>query len=742
MQDAKVALVALDQAVEQSLDYALPEGMQASVGMRVLVTLRGRECQGTIVELKKTSKFPKLQPVKQLLSEEGLLPDDLLRLAKWMERYYCTSERRVFKMLLPTSVRNEIKPKTQLFIKRLISNAKLSSLCITLRESNPAQAKVLEVILKYPKGILLSQLLEIAQVSRSPVETLITKKVLKQEEVNLSTSPLDKHEFFKTKPKKLTDEQQETYDKIEAGLQGNRFETHLIHGVTGSGKTELYLRAIEAARQQGRSVIMLVPEIALTTQTIERFRFRFTEKMGILHHRLSDGERYEMWHAIRKGEINIVIGARSALLSPVQNLGLIIVDEEHDNSYKQSDEAPCYHARDLAIMRAKLNAAVAILGSATPSIETYANAQKGKYILSTLKTRPAHATLPTVSCVDMKREYEKHGGYTLFSNALLEGIKSRVSKGEQVLLFLNKRGYHSVQMCTSCGNSFKCDSCDVTLTYHRSWECLNCHLCGKTVNPPPRACPHCKSEQHLKFKGVGTEQVERALYAILPTVRIIRMDADTTRHKGSHDRLFKLFRSGKADVLIGTQMIAKGLHFPSVTLVGILNADSALNIPDFRASENVFQLITQVAGRSGRGALEGEVVLQTMNAENPLITHASKEDYLSFFNDEIETRKAFDFPPYSHLAKLTFSGVDETLTFKTALALQQALAKDLPPSFTLYPVIPSGHAKVKDKYRFKLLIKGTSMLTLTPILKRLLTETPPPRAVRLLIDIDPTSTFF
>ncbi|MCB1116670.1 MAG: primosomal protein N', partial [Chlamydiia bacterium] len=411
------------------------------------------------------------------------------------------------------------------------------------------------------------------------------------------------------------------------------------------------------------------------------------------------------------------------------------------SSYKQSEEEPCYNARDVAIMRGKMAKATVALGSATPSLESYANAKSGKYLLSTLKERATGATLPKVKIIDMKTEYAKSEGFTLFCSDLIDGIKTRLEKGEQTLLFLNRRGYHTFQMCAGCGASVKCPHCSVSLTFHKKTNHLACHLCSYIIAPPPIACPTCKGTATLNFKGVGTEQVERTLHALFPNIRTLRMDADTTRHKGSHDLLFKQFKSGKADVLIGTQMIAKGLHFPAVTLVGVLNSDGALNLPDFRASENVFQLLTQVAGRSGRGALKGEVIIQTSLKEHPIFHHASTEDYETFYNEEIETRKLFDFPPYGRLIKLIFSGKNESHVKHCAETFHQTLLKTLPPTATLYPVVPSGYAKVKDNFRFKLLIKGKNILHLSALLSQIRREANLPRSIRLLIDVDPTSIF-
>lgn len=731
------AAVILDQGLDQPLDYEVVAPLH--VGSRVLVPVQKSLRKGTVVALKEAPSVKKVQKIEKVLSEEALIGPDLFALAEWMSRYYCTSFRKTLKVLLPATIRKETEKKMQLFVRRLIPPKQTSELAISLRDKHPSQAKILDVLLKKPKGVLLTELLELAGTSKSPVTSLEKQKILSIEPLHIDRSPLEDMEFFPTKPKKLNTEQKEALDQITAHL--NSFKTHLIHGVTGSGKTEVYLQAIAEARRQDLGVILLVPEIALTSQTIERLKSRFTEKMGILHHRLSDGERFDIWHGIRKGEIKIVVGARSAIFSPVNNLGLIIVDEEHESSYKQSEEEPCYHARDVAIMRGKVSNASVVLGSATPALESYANAKSGKYLLSTLKRRATEASLPKVKIIDMKTEYQKSEGFTLFCSDLIDGIKDRLKKGEQVLLFLNRRGYHTFQMCASCGESVKCPHCSVSLTFHKKTNHLACHLCNYVIAPPPVACPSCRATASLNFKGVGTEQVERTLHALFPDIRTLRMDADTTRHKGSHDLLFKQFKSGKADVLIGTQMIAKGLHFPAVTLVGVLNSDGALNLPDFRASENVFQLLTQVAGRSGRGDLKGEVIIQTSLKGHPIFHHASTEDYLTFFNEELEAREFFEFPPFSRLAKLIFSGKHEGHVKHLAETFHTTLLKKLPPSYTLYPVIPSGYAKIKDNFRFKLLIKGKNILYLSSLLDQTRRELSLPRSIRLLIDIDPISTF-
>lgn len=733
----KYASVLLDLAIDKTFDYGIPEEHlnQVERGVRVEVPVRGFLRSGYVYAVKDQPEVKRVQPIKRLISDTSLITDEIFELGLWMAKYYCAPIRQVFKVMLPASVRGETKHKEQLFVMRAKTKDAIREYCEEIRGKKEKQVAVLDVMLNVGKGILLSELLEQTGDSRSPVDTLTKNGWLKVDIVRVDRSPLVNEEYFRTEPKKLSPEQQAAFDKI-VGTKG--FQTHLLHGVTGSGKTEVYLQAIDATLKQGKGVIMLVPEISLTPQTIQRFRSRFEGQIAILHHRLSHGERFDEWHKIRKGEAPIVIGARSAIFSPVPNLGMIIVDEEHEQSYKQSEEAPCYHARDVAVMRGKMADASVILGSATPSLESTFNAKNGKYLLSVLNARADKATIPKVTIVDMKREFERNKGYTNFSDPLLRGIKERAARGEQTILFLNRRGYHTTLLCNSCREPVKCEHCDLALTFHRNEDMLSCHLCGFTLSPPPRECPGCHSTDTMKFRGVGTEQVERSLHAVFDEIRTIRIDADTTRHKGSHQRLLRDFGTGKADVLIGTQMIAKGLHFPEVTLVGILNCDASLNIPDFRSAENTFQLMTQVAGRSGRGVLAGEVIIQTCMPDNEVIQLASKQDYNGFYEAEIHSRELFRYPPFAQMAKLTFSGTDADLVKESAGRCRASLIPYLSKEYELHPVIPCGYPKIKDKYRFQFLIRGPNALTISKALTH--AETHP--KVRLHIDINPLSTYF
>ena len=736
------ASVIVDQAVGKTLDYGIPADMSGGIckGIRVEVPVRGRPCGGYVFEVKDKSEFSSVKPISKILSDCELITKDSFELALWISRYYLAPLNQVLKSMMPATIRKKIKPKEQLYVMRKMTRDELREITVELRNKNPAQAAVLDVMLQVNKGILLTELLEATEGSRSPVESLVKKGCLSVDTIRIDRSPLVNEDYFKTHSKTLNDEQKIAFKKIIDSMENSRFETHLLHGVTGSGKTEIYLQAIDKALSMGKSAIMLVPEISLTAQTIHRFRSRFENRIAILHHRLSDGERYDAWYAIRNGEAKIVIGARSAIFSPAQNLGLIIVDEEHESSYKQTDEGPCYHARDVAVMRGKLTDSTVILGSATPSLESFYNAKNGKYTLSTLHARAENAVHPDIIVVDMRKEFDKAKGFTPFSEKLLDGIKKRHAVGEQTILFLNRRGYHTTVFCQACQEAIKCTHCDVSLTFHKNENTLACHLCGYTLNPPPANCPKCKSDKTMKYKGIGTELVEKSLLAIFPDIRTLRLDGDTTRHVGSHQKLLREFGTGKADVMIGTQMIAKGLHFPEVTLVGVLNSDNSLNIPDYRSSETTFQLINQVSGRAGRGVLPGEVIIQTCMPENSTIVHASNNDYYGFYNEEVAVREMFKYPPYQSMVKILFTGKHQQETREAALKYRQQIIPYLSNEYQLHPVLPGVHSKIKDHYRFQFIIRGPNITTITRTLGKINETLVRSSSVKMLIDVNPLTT--
>ncbi len=738
---SKYAEILLEATISKTLDYKIPEHLPTvSPGMRVSVPVRGHMRNGIILHVKETSPYENALPIHAVDKTVPLLSHDLFPLAHFISKYYCTPLSQVLKIMVPASIRSQ-EHKKQLFVSRKKSKEEIRELAVDLREKYAEQASILDVMLGVTKGILLTELLEKAGTSQSPVMTLAKKGVLTLDSTQVDRSPLQDQEFFRTQPKTLSEEQQAAFDALQKDLVDGIFSVHLLHGVTGSGKTEIYLQSIQKALELGKTAIMLVPEIALTEQTIDRFRSRFEGNIAILHHRLSQGERHDEWHRIQRGEAHIVIGARSAVFSPVNNLGLIIVDEEHESSYKQQEEMPCYHARDVAVMRAKLGSAVCLLGSATPSLESYYNAMQGKYHLSTLTKRPTAQKAPLITLVDMKKEFEKAKGFTNFSDKLLSALKTRIALGEQSILFLNRRGYHTQLLCKGCGEEVICPHCDVPLTFHKSEKALTCHLCTTTLSPPPTICPSCKKGETMKFKGVGTEQIEKQLQALFPEARVLRMDRDTTKHKGAHGKLARSFASGKADILIGTQMIAKGLHFPEVTLVGILNADPSLQLPDFKASEISFQLITQVAGRAGRGETKGEVILQTTIPENRTIELATKLDYKTFYEEEMAIRALFEYPPYSQMVKVTISGADLLKTEKLGIAFREKILSNLPKSAQVLPLTPCGYPKIKDRYRFQFLMKDRKMAPLTVGLEKTLSQTKNSSSIKIQIDVNPTSTF-
>lgn len=738
----KYAKILLDNGFSQPLDYGIDSEKISLVekGTCVQVPVRGVLRLGIVIELVEHSKFDKVLPIHQIVHDKPLITKPLFELALWISRYYQTPLSKVIKLFSPKAVRKDIGHKEQKAVRRKKTLEELRNYCIGIRQKKPAQAKVIDEMLKVEKEIFLSELLEKAKVSRSSISSLVKEGLLELLDLKVSRNPLEKAEYFPSKPKKLNPEQTLALSEIQKSLQSKTFSPYLLYGVTGSGKTEVYMQAIDYALSEQKQCLMLVPEIALTTQTIEKFKSRFKDQIAVLHHRLSDGERFDVWHDIRNGKVSIVIGARSAIFAPLDHVGLIIVDEEHESSYKQNEEMPTYHARDVAVMRAKMQGATVVLGTATPSLESYHNVLMKKYTLLEMPSRVNSKALPKIELIDMKREQEKAKGFTLFSSSLLDEIKKRYQRGEQSLLFLNRRGYHTSLLCPECGYIEKCPHCEISLTFHRKRDLLTCHLCDYQIKPP-RSCRDCKKEA-LKFKGVGTENVETQLRKIFPEIRTLRMDSDTTKHQGSYEKLYYNFRNQKADVLIGTQMIAKGLHFPNVTLVGILNCDQQLNLPDFKASETTFQMIMQVSGRAGRGELDGKVIIQTFHPENTILSQAKESDYLSFYQREVESRKFFHYPPFTHLIKLVFKGKDEKKTESVAKKFYQKLSWIKGNNAEVFEPLPCGYPKIKEVYRFQILMKGNQIYLLNQYIERVKAELQIPKSIRILVDVDPSSTFF
>jgi primosomal protein N' (replication factor Y) len=517
--------------------------------------------------------------------------------------------------------------------------------------------------------------------------------------------------------------------------------TFLLHGVTGSGKTEVYLQAIAHALEQGKGAIVLVPEISLTPQTVERFKARFSAGplqtlVAVLHSHLSAGERHDEWHKIRQGRARIVIGARSAIFAPVEPLGLVIVDEEHEHTYKQ-EEAPRYHARDVAIMRARMEGATVVLGSATPSLESYYNCLKGKYTLLDLPERADDKKMPIVRVIDMRQAFRQGKGIPIFSPQLKEAIAQRLDRQEQTILFLNRRGYSTSLQCPKCGYVAGCPNCSISLTYHRLEQKICCHICGYSERAPT-LCPNdkCRSAE-IRYSGLGTQKVEETLAKLFPLARIKRMDSDSLKRKDDFRRILSDFRSGKIDVLIGTQMIAKGLHFPNVTLVGIVVADLALHMPDFRAGERTFQLLTQVAGRAGRGDIEGEVFVQAYTPFHPAIQCARRHDFQAFYDHEMEFRQQLKYPPLSRIAMLTLKGRNEEKVKFSADHLKREVEKLQFPGLVVAGPAPAPLLRAETFYRYQIMLRTERMTTLSSQLARLTHTLSLPADVGLAVDIDP-----
>lgn len=676
------------------------------------------------------------------LPPEGALVSGLSSLGsrEWILRHAASLEA---KGLLKRSS-ERLNPTVSTVTKQVVELAEeISPDTSVLTEKQQA---VLAVLSQNVQGDLSTkELADRAGVTSSVVDALVKKGVLQKKRVEVRRDPLESVRHLQTatsaEPFELTAEQAEAVAAItrEFEREGPK-RTILLHGVTGSGKTEVYMRAVAAALSRGKQAIVLVPEIALTSQIVERFNARFGCDIAVLHSGLSLGERYDEWNRIREGRASIVIGARSAVFAPLPRLGVIIVDEEHETAYKQ-EESPRYHAREVAEKRAELSDAVLVLGSATPSIETYYRAKQGLIDRYGLPTRVCGFQMPAVRIVDMRQEEHQDGDQPIFSEALREAIALHIGRGGQVILFLNRRGHSTVILCKDCGHVMRCRHCDVALTYHSARQALRCHYCDFSVRPPD-VCPKCKGRV-IRFLGAGTEKVERQLALDFPGIEIARLDVDTTRRKHSHMEILERFRSGAAKVLVGTQMVAKGLDYPNVSLVGVVSADTSLNLPDFRSAERTFQLILQVAGRAGRSMQGGEVIVQTYCPDHYSILAASQCDYEGFFERELQARKEACYPPFTRMTAILLHGKDERVVMRSAdrvAALLRNRLTDVAPPIEVLGPSPAVLVRVKDQYRWYVLLKGSDLSVAIPLLRNVITHVVPRLkrvGVAMSITVDP-----
>src|SRR6266567_1671336 len=710
--------VIIDRAIQREFDYSVPETLadRINIGSRVRVPFRDKSALATVLATLEQSDAKGIRPIEALVGEAPSISESLLDLAKWMSAYYCCPLETVMRSLLPQVIRRaEIGWKKQLFVQPLtkIDPDKIDN----LRRRAPRQAELLGAIAKLEKPTPAAQLLRKTSFDNQTLRALAKRGLIELREEAVERDPHADEQFIATTNLELNAEQALALTRITDALAApERAKPILLHGVTGSGKTEIYLQAIRAALERGRSAIVLVPEISLTPQTVERFKSRFAElheAVAVLHSHLSQGERHDEWHKIHSGRARIVIGARSAVFAPLKDLGLIIVDEEHETTYKQ-EEAPRYHARDVAVVRAKIEKCVVVLGSATPSLESYHNATTGKYRLATLTQRIDEKQMPLMRIVDLRQERRKEKAAAILSEKLRAAIAERLEKREQTILFLNRRGFSTSLLCSNCGEARNCPNCSVALTFHRHPAVsgrLSCHLCGHTA-AVPKKCPAC-GQDALIYAGFGTEKVESTVSQFFPKANVRRMDADSMTRKDAYRDTLRNFRQGKIDILVGTQMIAKGLHFPNVTLVGIINADLALHLPDFRAGERTFQLLTQVAGRAGRGETSGEVFVQTYTPFSPSIQFARHHDFAGYVEQELEFRERCDFPPFKHAVLITIHSAHQERGKFSAETLRRKLREALPEEFMVAEAAPAPLEKLSGQYRFHILLRGGAIMRLS-----------------------------
>ena len=737
--NASYARVIIDRSIHRELDYLIPETFQDRVGIgsRVRVPFRERSALATVVALLTESPAEGIRPIEALVGDRPALSEKLVELARWMSAYYCCPIEAVMRSLLPQVIRRaEVGWKKQLFVTapKEIAADDIEK----LRRRAPRQAELLEAVAKLSAPIPAAELLRQTSLDNQTLRALEKRGFVVLREEAVARDPHADEQFVASTNLTLNLEQAAALSAVEEALAApEKAKPILLHGVTGSGKTEIYLQAIRSTLARGKTAIVLVPEISLTPQTVERFKGRFAETqemVAVLHSHLSEGERHDEWHKLQSGRARIVVGARSAVFAPLENLGLIVVDEEHETSYKQ-EEAPRYHARDVAVVRAKMEQCVVLLGTATPSLESYHNAVQEKYRLLNLTQRVDDCQMPLMRVVDLRLARRKEKVAAILSEQLRTAITSRLEKQEQTILFLNRRGFSTSLLCSACGEARTCPNCSVALTFHRHAARLSCHLCGHTA-AVPKKCPAC-SQDALIYSGFGTEKVESNVAQIFPTAVVRRMDADSMTRKDAYRETLRAFRAGKIDILVGTQMIAKGLHFPNVTLVGIINADLALHLPDFRAGERTFQLLTQVAGRAGRGETPGEVFVQTYTPFSPSIQFARHHDFAGYFQQELEFRERCDFPPFKHAVLITVRSEHETRAQFSAETIARRLKEALPAEFILSAPSPAPLEKLQGQFRFHILMRGEAIMRLSRIVRETLDKLPLPEDVAASVDVDP-----
>ena len=705
---------------DKTFSYIVPDSLknEISLGKRVLVPFGKQILEGFIISIS-SNNSDNLKEIIKVIDDEAILNEELLELGRVISNDTISNLVSVYQAMLPkgykASSKNKIKEKKVCYLK--INDILKANEFIKTSKAK----KQIEIIEK-----LLKEDLPSSSLSNSAVNSLVEKELISKyfkEEYRLKSDNVER------KVNKLNEFQLEVYNKI---IDSDK-DVILLNGITGSGKTEIYMSLIDRVLSEGKEAIMLVPEISLTPQIIDRFKSHFKEDIAILHSALSPGEKFDEYRKILRKEVKIVVGARSAIFAPFTNIGIIIIDEEHSNTYKQ-DHNPRYNAIEVAFLRGKTYNAKVILGSATPTIESYARAKKGFYELIVLNKRANNASLPLVNVVDMTKEIKK--GNKMFSKELLLSIEDRLSKNEQIMLLINKRGYSSYLMCENCGAVTKCPNCDITLTYHKTSDMNRCHYCGYAENNT-KICKECGNES-LKQMGYGTEKVEEEINKLFPSAKTLRMDIDTTTKKGSHKEIINAFMNHEADILIGTQMIAKGLDFPLVTLVGVINADTILNLPDFRSNERTYDLLSQVSGRAGRSDKPGKVIIQTFNPDNYAIKLSKNHNYEDFYNEEIKIRKKLYYPPYSFIALIKVGGKEFKTTIDEATKISNYIKKKVTNEVVLGPSVAS-LSRINNVYYFEVIIKYRNKEKIVELLNDIKVLNESNNKIKIEFDINPNS---
>jgi len=735
--DQLVATVVFAAAPFGPFDYRVPDTLHNDVGpgRRVRVPL-GRGNRGVVgycISCDQRSEGERrLKDIQAVIDADALLTPTMLRVTEWMADYYLCPWGQVLEGVVPAGVRGQAGTREMTFLSVPTHvAAKLTQLKLP-----PKQAHALRLLAASSRPLTTMQLANAAKCTMVPINGLREKKLVHAETRRVYHGEFDESVEKRQPNLNLNPDQQNALEAILATLHSGRHETLLLHGVTGSGKTEVYIRAIDEMIGFGRQAIVLVPEISLTPQTRQRFRSRF-DKVAVLHSHLSDSERHWHWQRIARGEVQVVVGARSAVFAPTPHLGMIVLDEEHDSSFKQ-DIAPRYHARDVALHRAQSENIPLVLGSATPSLESWQRAQDGQYRLLDLPNRVLDLPLPDVTTIDLRAEFRSHGSRGAISRQLHQAIYQAIRDDGQVILLLNRRGYSTTIQCPACGHVVRCQDCDIPLTHHRDKDRAVCHYCDYSINSPT-TCPECQSGD-IRHWGLGTQRLEQEIGRRFRGVPCLRMDSDTMQRPGSHEEALERFRAGEVKILFGTQMIAKGLDFPNVTLVGVINADTALHFPDFRAAERTFQLVTQVAGRTGRGEKGGRVLVQTSSPDHAAIQAAIRHDYATFAEQEVPERERFRYPPMAAMIRLIFRGPTESVTEQFAEHVVDRLregAERRQADVRILGPAEAPIAKLRGKYRFHSLLQGEDRAEMREIVREATGNLKPPQEVQWVVDVDP-----